>query len=66
MELFRQPDRQFVAPGNPIGHALHFGDWGLTMGQVLSVPMILIGLALIVHAFRHGTGTGDRRRKIEA
>jgi len=52
VELFRQPDTQFVAPGNPVGHAIHFGDWGLTMGQVLSAPMILIGLALILHALR--------------
>lgn len=52
VELFRQPDAQFIAPGNPVGHAIHFGDWGLTMGQVLSAPMILIGLVLILHAFR--------------
>jgi phosphatidylglycerol:prolipoprotein diacylglycerol transferase len=52
VELFRQPDLQFVAPGNPVGHAIHFGNWGLTMGQVLSLPMILIGLALMLHAFR--------------
>ncbi|WP_425053825.1 prolipoprotein diacylglyceryl transferase [Psychromarinibacter sp. S121] len=52
VELFRQPDAQFVAPGNPVGHVIHFGDWGLTMGQTLSAPMILIGLALILHAWR--------------
>lgn len=50
VELFRQPDMQFVTADNPIGHALHFGDWGLTMGQLLSAPMILIGLALILRA----------------
>lgn len=63
VELFRQPDLQFVTADNPIGHAFHFGDWGLTMGQVLSAPMILIGLALIfraakmsaVGAVNHGT-----------
>lgn len=52
VELFRQPDEQFVSAGNPIGHAFHFGNWGLTMGQALSAPMILIGLALIVYALR--------------
>ena len=52
VELFRQPDMQFVSEGNPVGHALHFGDWGLTMGQVLSLPMVLIGLGLIWWAFR--------------
>jgi len=47
IELFRQPDSQFVTIDNPIGHALHFGSWGLTMGQLLSLPMMLIGVALI-------------------
>lgn len=50
VELFRQPDAQFVSIGNPIGHALHFGDWGLTMGQILSLPMVLIGVMLVVLA----------------
>ncbi|WP_071675622.1 prolipoprotein diacylglyceryl transferase [Nioella nitratireducens] len=61
VELFRQPDTQFVTPGNPVGHAIHFGDWGLTMGQVLSAPMILIGLALVLHAFRR-SGTATKQR----
>lgn len=60
VELFRQPDMQFVAPGNPVGHAIHFGNWGLTMGQVLSLPMILIGLALMLHAFRR-SGTASKQ-----
>jgi len=38
---------QFVTEGNPIGHALHFGNWGLTMGQTLSLPMILLGALLL-------------------
>ncbi|WP_439117788.1 prolipoprotein diacylglyceryl transferase [Nereida ignava] len=50
VELFRQPDVQFVTIGNPIGHALHFGDWGLTMGQILSLPMVLVGVILVVLA----------------
>ncbi|MGK8236778.1 prolipoprotein diacylglyceryl transferase [Roseovarius sp. MS2] len=50
VELFRQPDAQFVSGDNPIGHALHFGAWGLTMGQALSVPMILLGTGLLLHA----------------
>lgn len=50
VELFRQPDVQFISIGNPIGHALHFGEWGLTMGQILSLPMILIGVMLVVLA----------------
>ncbi|HBT01785.1 MAG TPA: prolipoprotein diacylglyceryl transferase [Citreicella sp.] len=64
VELFRQPDMQFVTSDNPIGHALHFGDWGLTMGQVLSAPMILVGLALILRAVNgSGGATGQRSKK---
>ncbi len=47
VEFVRQPDMQFVTEENPIGHALHFGAGGLTMGQILSLPMILTGVALI-------------------
>jgi phosphatidylglycerol---prolipoprotein diacylglyceryl transferase len=43
IELVREPD------GN-IGHL--FGEW-LTMGQVLSAPMIAIGSILLVLAYRH-------------
>ena len=52
VEFVRQPDAQFVGPGNPLGYALQFGPAGLTMGQLLSLPMVLIGVALIVHARR--------------
>ena len=50
VEFVRQPDAQFAGPGNPLGWALDFGAWGLTMGQLLSLPMIAIGLALIAQA----------------
>ena len=50
VELFRQPDAQFVTVDNPIGHALHFGNWGLTMGQMLSLPMIVFGIILVWRA----------------
>jgi phosphatidylglycerol:prolipoprotein diacylglycerol transferase len=50
VEFVRQPDVQFVGPGNPLGHAVQVGAAGLTMGQVLSLPMILLGLGLIRHA----------------
>ncbi len=60
VEFFRQPDMQFVTDINPIGHALHFGSWGLTMGQMLSLPMIVVGLALIWWAFWRSKGAlGD-------
>lgn len=47
VEFFRQPDAQFVSDGNPLGLALNLGGWGLTMGQILSLPMIFLGLWLI-------------------
>lgn len=48
VEFVRQPDAQFQSPGNPLGLALQFsGNLGLTMGQILSIPMLLIGLWLI-------------------
>lgn len=35
-----------------------YGGW-LTMGQVLSSPMILIGIALLVFAYRRNEGSGN-------
>jgi phosphatidylglycerol:prolipoprotein diacylglycerol transferase len=53
VEGFRQADAQFVTPGNPLGHVLRLGgDWGLTMGQVLSLPMLVAGLALLAWTAR--------------
>lgn len=52
VEFFRQPDAQFITPDNPLGLAWHVGGWGLTMGQILSTPMILLGLWLIFRARR--------------
>ena len=51
VECIRVPDKQ-------IGYLA--GDW-LTMGMVLSVPMILAGLGLLLMAYRKGIGqTTDR------
>ena len=52
VEFVRQPDAQFVSAGNPLGLALELGGYGLTMGQLLSVPMIALGLYLIRQARR--------------
>jgi len=52
VEFVRQPDAQFVSDGNPLGLALYLGDWGLTMGQILSLPMLLAGVAVFVMARR--------------
>lgn len=50
VEFVRQPDAQFVTDGNPLGLAYHIGGYGLTMGQTLSLPMILAGLWLVLRA----------------
>ncbi|TMV11690.1 prolipoprotein diacylglyceryl transferase [Arenibacterium halophilum] len=50
VEFFRQPDAQFVTPGNPLGLALELNGWGLTMGQLLSLPMIALGLWFVMRA----------------
>jgi len=42
VEFFREPDQQ-------IGYL--FGDW-LTMGMLLSVPMVLVGAGLAVYCAR--------------
>ena len=52
VEFVRQPDAQFQSVGNELGLALHYGGYGLTMGQILTLPMILTGLAVILIARR--------------
>lgn len=50
VELFRVADAQFITQDNPLGHVLGGPVIGLTMGQALSLPMVLVGLALIWRA----------------
>ena len=50
VEFFRQPDAQFVTPGNPVGLAVQVGGYGLTMGQLLSLPMVAVGLWFILRS----------------
>ncbi len=50
VEFVRQPDAQFTGPGNPIGYAVQFGDFGLTMGQILTIPMIIVGAFFVLRA----------------
>ncbi|WP_438960127.1 prolipoprotein diacylglyceryl transferase [Nereida sp.] len=52
VEFVRQPDAQFVTLNNPLGLAWQVNGYGLTMGQFLSLPMILVGLFLIRRALR--------------
>lgn len=48
VELFRQPDAQFRNAGDPLGTVLG----PLTMGQVLSLVMVLAGITLLVRGIR--------------
>ncbi len=52
VEYFRQPDPQFVSSDNPIGFVIGQGSVGVTMGQLLSLPMIALGGTLIVISLR--------------
>ena len=52
VEFVRQPDAQFVTLNNPLGLAWQVNGYGLTMGQFLSLPMVLVGLFLIRRALR--------------
>ncbi|PWJ14426.1 prolipoprotein diacylglyceryl transferase [Jannaschia seohaensis] len=48
VEAFRQADAQYITVDNPLGHVVRFTEsWGLTMGQVLSLPMIAAGLLVV-------------------
>jgi phosphatidylglycerol---prolipoprotein diacylglyceryl transferase len=59
LELFRQPDEQFRGAGDDLGTVLG----PLTMGQVLSLSMVLLGLFFLVTALR--TPAADLRPAAE-
>lgn len=48
VEFYRLADAQFITPDNPRGAVF----WVLSMGQLLSLPMIAIGLIFILRARR--------------
>jgi phosphatidylglycerol---prolipoprotein diacylglyceryl transferase len=52
VELFRVADAQYITPDNPLGHVVRLGEAGLTMGQLLSLPMLAAGLAFLLLARR--------------
>ncbi len=56
VEFFRQPDALFVTETNPLGYALQIGTAGLTMGQILSLPMLIVGLWFILRGSNRGIG----------
>lgn len=51
VEFWRVPDAQFLAT-DPQGHVVNLGGFGLTMGQTLSLPLLIAGLILIAVASR--------------
>lgn len=48
VENYRQADAQYLSIDNPFGHVIRLGEYGLTMGQILSLPMVAIGLAILI------------------
>jgi phosphatidylglycerol---prolipoprotein diacylglyceryl transferase len=50
VEIFRQADAKFITPDNPLGHVIGTAEIGLSMGQALSLPMVLIGLIFVLRA----------------
>ena len=52
VELFRQADAQYITPDNPMGYVVRLGEAGLSMGQLLSLPMLVVGIALLLAARR--------------
>lgn len=52
VEYFRQADAQYITPGNPLGHVVGTPEIGLTMGQLLSLPMVAAGVVVLTIALR--------------
>ncbi len=50
VEFFRQADAQFITENNPLGHVVRIGSMGMSMGQLLSLPMVAIGMWFITRA----------------
>lgn len=52
VEFARQADGQFITADNPLGHVVRLGEIGVSMGQLLSLPMIATGLIVILWSRR--------------
>lgn len=57
VELFRQADAQFISFDNPMGYVIGSGNVGLSMGQLLSLPMIVIGIGVIIWSRRRASSS---------
>ena len=56
VEIFREPDSQYVSIENPLGYILFLpGNMGLTMGQSLSIPMVAAGIFFVLMSYRRVT-----------
>lgn len=55
VEFYRLADAQFITPDNPLGHVVRLGEFGITRGQQLSLPMVVAGLGLLIYAARRRT-----------
>jgi phosphatidylglycerol:prolipoprotein diacylglycerol transferase len=55
IEIFREPDAQFISTANPDGYLIFISETiGLSMGQILCLPMIIIGIMslLLTRSYR--------------
>ena len=52
VEFFRQPDEQFVSLENPNGYIIEIWHLGVSMGQLLSLPMVLVGLIFLAASLK--------------
>ncbi len=52
VEFFRDADPQFISSANPLGYVYHIGEIGIKMGQLLSLPMFLLGIVFIISSYR--------------
>ncbi len=50
VEQFRHADATIRTVDNPHGYVVEIGDWGLSMGQFLSLPMVLLGIGMFLWA----------------
>ena len=63
VEMVRQPDRFLTSPDNPLGLAVQWGTTsGLTTGQLLSLPMLVTGIAVVLWARRSAERARARGR----
>ena len=52
VEFVREPDTQFVTTLNPKGYVLLLSEnVGLSMGQLLSAPMIIVGVLILISIY---------------